>query len=314
MKNKIKKLVAMLCAFSLIGGIAVFGACGNGGDETHTTHIDTNSDGKCDECGTDVQGGLLPGGDVNDPGAILSTFSAYPDSKDELIASIKTHESETATYRFEAECTDLRGKSGPAWSGTSIESSMATAVSGSRTEGCVGFLGEPGLTVNFLVVSDRAVDDAVLTFCLGAERMDVPVNADVFTVRVDDVTQEDLYPVTEDGALGAWDLAFLVYNPTPDQLISSFECPADSVIEAEGTTTPSNFSEYLITSKLSLKEGVNSISLVITGMALDDGVGEGSTLSCKSPCIDYMKITTSAQLGFFDQQNNGYGTDGLSIV
>ena len=86
------------------------------------------------------------------------------------------------------------------------------------------------------------------------------------------------------------------------------------MILSKEATGPSNFADYLITSHLSLKEGVNSISILVAGMPLDEDMEGKTTMRCKAPCIDNMTITTSAQLGFFNQQNNGYGTDGLKIV
>jgi hypothetical protein len=130
---------------------------------------------------------------------------------------------------------------------------------------------------------------------------------------VDKVAQVDLHSVNEDGAIGSWDLAFLGYYPA-EYYISTYECPADSVILSKEATGPSNFADYLITSHLSLKEGVNSISILVAGMPLDADMEGKTTMRCKAPCIDNMTITTSAQLGFFNQQNNGYGTDGLKIV
>jgi hypothetical protein len=108
-------------------------------------------------------------------------------------------------------------------------------------------------------------------------------------------------------------LAFLGYYPAA-YYISTYECPADSVILSKEATGPSNFADFLITSHLSLKEGVNSISILVAGMPLDEDMEGKTTMRCKAPCIDNMTITTSAQLGFFNQQNNGYGTDGLKIV
>ena len=247
-------------------------------------------------------------------GLIQSEFAEFPESKDALIASIKTHTSDVATYRFEAECTDLSGKSGPGWSGETSGSSMAVGIlDGARSEGCVSYLYDADITVNFLVVCDRDVDDAVMTLRLGAEHMDMPVNTNAFTIRVDKVAQVDLHSVNEDGAIGSWDLAFLGFYPA-EYYISTYECPADSVILSKEATGPSNFADYLITSHLSLKEGVNSISILVAGMPLDADMEGKTTMRCKAPCIDNMTITTSAQLGFFNQQNNGYGTDGLKIV
>ena len=280
MKKNMKSILSVLCALIIVGTCAFF-----------PDHSKAES-----------------------AGLIQSEFAEFPESKDALIASIKTHTSDVATYRFEAECTDLSGKSGPGWSGETSGSSMAVGIlDGARSEGCVSYLYDADITVNFLVVCDRDVDDAVLTLRLGAEHMDLPVNNQAFTIRVDQVSQVDLHSVNDDGAIGSWDLAFLGYYPAA-YYISTYECPADSVILSKEATGPSNFADYLITSHLSLKEGVNSISILVAGMPLDADMEGKTTMRCKAPCIDNMTITTSAQLGFFNQQNNGYGTDGLKIV
>ena len=83
MKKNMKSILSVLCALIIVGTCAFF-----------PDHSKAES------------GGL-----------IQSEFAEFPESKDALIASIKTHTSDVATYRFEAECTDLSGKSGPGWSG-----------------------------------------------------------------------------------------------------------------------------------------------------------------------------------------------------
>lgn len=306
MQKKFKKIIAMLCAFAMAGSFAVMAGCGsaddNKNDEGNNPPI-TNPGGNGD--------GQTPGGSEGTDDA----FAAYPNMKDELIACMKTHDTETATYRFEAECTDLRGKTGPGWSGEAPGSAMAVGISGGgRYDGCVSYLYSAGLTVNFIVVCDRDVDDAVLSFSLGAERMNLPVTPDIFTIRVDKVEEADLAPVSENGAIGAWDLAFLASKPTPWYVISSFECPETSVINSKDAVAPSNFAEFKITSHLQLQAGVNCISLQIVGAQLDPDLDGKTTMECKAPCVDYMAITTDAQLGFYGQYSNSFGTDGLKIV
>lgn len=225
------------------------------------------------------------------------------------------HAEGTVTYRFEAECTDLRGKAGPGYSGTGEEKGMATYGDGaSNMNGCVSYLYAEGCSVNFLVVSDRDVENATISLCLGAEFIMVPIIPETFIIRVDPVTNEDLNPVTEDGALGAWDQAFLNYytvEETGGYEIEEFECSGDSVLDGTLLTGPGAFETFTISTQLSLKKGVNSVSMIIQGLPLQSTVG---TMLCIAPVIDYMEITTEAQLGMFGQQNNGYGTDGCKIV
>ena len=320
MRKKLKSFIAFICALTLAGGIAVLAGCNDrssGG--AHTQHVDANNDGKCDECGEDMPddgkpdddnpgGGDNPGGDTGD-----GPFADDPHNTED---SLLLHaEGETVVYRFEAECTDLRGKNGPGYSGSAPEGSMATYGDGASNEGgCVSYLYAPGMTLNFLVVSDRDVENATISLCLGAEFIAYPVSPDLFTLRVDPVTNVDLNPATEDGALGAWDQAFMQYYTVEDTggyIIDEFECPAGSAVDGTALSAPGAFQKFTISTKLSLKAGVNSVSIVITGMPLEAPTG---TMVCRAPVVDYMEITTSAQLGFFDQQENGYGDDGLSIV
>lgn len=234
-------------------------------------------------------------------------------------ATIKAHtEGKTATYIFQAECTDLRGKSGPGYSGAATTPSDMAG--GNGTESYVTYLYSQGISINFLVVSDRDVENAELSFRLGGEFMKVPVTPDVFTVRVDrKVSNDDLNEAegAEGGALGAWDAGFMNYYTNPADtdrvVISSFECPASSMIEASELTGPGKFELFKITSRLSLKKGVNCISVIIAGAAFVDS-GNHGTMTCIAPVIDYMQIKTTAQLGFYGQRDNGYGTNGLSFT
>ena len=170
------------------------------------------------------------------------------------------------------------------------------------------------MSINFLVVSDRDVENATLSFGFGAEFLMVPIIPETFIIRVDPVQNNDLNPATEDGALGAWDQAFLNYytvEETGGYIIDEFECPENTIIDGTAYSTPSAFQKVLISTKLSLKKGVNSISIIIQGLPLTSPTG---TMQCIAPCVDYMEITTDAQLGMFNQKNNGFGLDGCKIV
>ena len=312
MKTKIKKFFAILFSLTMAGGLAVMAAgCGN-----NDPVEDDNNPPTGQTPGGDEQ---TPGGDEQNPGGdeqpsagtILSSFDDYPNIKDDLISSIKTHSEGEATYRFQAECTDIRGKSGMGYSGPGTGASMMVNIGNNNA--CFSYLYVEGMTVNFIVVSDRDVEKAELSFCLGGEFVDMLVDSELFTVRVDTVAELDLMPTDEGGALGLWDDAFLNYNGNmPEDEYLVFECPIDATIHGAGSQQPTDFQEFLITTSLKLYEGVNCISMVISGK--DFETADIGTMQCQAPCVDYMSITTEAQLGFYAQQNNGYGTDGLSIV
>lgn len=310
--TKLKKILSLLCALAMAGSVAVMAAGCVGPEENDDTPPsqlpgDTQNPDDGDNTGGNTGGDDNTGGE----GTILSSFDAYPGIKDDLIASIKKHPEGEATYRFEAECTDIRGKSGMGYSGPGEGSSMMVNIGNNNA--CFSYLYVEGMTVNFIVVSDREVDDAELSFCLGGEFVDMVVDSELFTVRVDTVAEEDLKPIDENGALGAWDDLFINFDgnmPEDEYLI--FECPLDSVIHGKDSQQPTDFQEFLITTKLKLYEGVNCISMVISGKPFE--TSDIGTMQCQAPCVDYMKITTQAQLGFYDQQNNNYGTDGLTIV
>ena len=53
---------------------------------------------------------------------------------------------------------------------------------------------------------------------------------------------------------------------------------------------------------------MNSISFIT-----DNDIVLGGTLEAVAPVIDAIKITTSANLGLYEPQDNGYGTHNAAI-
>ena len=67
---------------------------------------------------------------------------------------------------------------------------------------------------------------------------------------------------------------------------------------------------YTITSTLSLKKGVNCISLITT----NNETITGTTMSAMAPAVDCIEISTTAQLGMYYQNDNGgYGVEACKI-
>lgn len=90
----------------------------------------------------------------------------------------------TTVYTFEAEHTDMTGKTGPGFSGTASEGDMiidnATASGGKA----ISYLYKKGLTLDFYIASDVAVDDATITLSLAAEMDNISFTAEEFQIVV----------------------------------------------------------------------------------------------------------------------------------
>ncbi len=221
---------------------------------------------------------------------------------------VKHEEGESVTYRFEAECTNIGGKEGPGWSGTS--KTMMVAAS-SASNGCVmSFLYKKGMSVNFVVVSDRDVDDATLVLRAGAEYIDMLIDPSRYKIRVDPVDELDLIPVSDGGAWGAWDKDFLNYYTGSNfkgYYIDSWDC-GEIHIDASNSKRVTGIADFTITTSLRLKRGVNSISFIT-----DNDIVLGGTLEAIAPVIDAIKITTSANLGLYEPRDNGFGARNAEI-
>lgn len=229
---------------------------------------------------------------------------------------LKHNEGESANYIFEAECTDLRGKSGAGYSGGATGSGMATH--NAEDIGFVTFLYTEGVSINFFIACDRDVSDAKLRARFGAEFIYVLLNPDNYTIRVDQNINPD-YLVDFDpddwdseGCLGNWDDYFLNYygiDETNGYYINEWEC-SQVEIDASNSSEIIGWKTFDLYFSLSLKRGVNCISLVTDN---DEIVGDAphGTMTATAPVIDYISIETKAQLGAFNAKDNGEGENAV---
>ena len=128
----------------------------------------------------------------------------------------------------------------------------------------------------------------------------------------------------EDGAIGAWDDFFLDYydngagKDDPDHemyTIDDWECEE---IHVDGSTLPEagGFTDFLITTELTLHKGLNCISLITYNSdqpTTSSGSPVQGTYAAIAPVVDCIKITTDAQLGMYIVMNNGQGSTGCTI-
>lgn len=169
------------------------------------------------------------------------------------------------TYVFEAEDTSLAGKSGPAFSGTAMETGMIVYDNkfGESNDRFVGYLYQRYNSLEFFINSDEAVTGVTLVARLSAEMRDYTYNMNNFVISVNG---ESL------------DYGDIVFTKVPKNSYSSVECLP--------------FEDYVISTNVTLKKGMNLITL----MTDNDDKMAGSTLLAAAPLVDCIKLTTSAVL------------------
>ncbi len=175
------------------------------------------------------------------------------------------------TYIFEAEDTNLAGKTGPGLSGTLSGPGMIqyTDEHGASNDRFVGYMYEYGVSLEFNFVSDMAVTDATLVIRLSAEIRDFDISLN--TIRMS-LNNQDI------------DYGTISFVDVP---------PANA--ESQGLDCLP-FQDYVLIENATLKEGFNIFQIVTTNY----NATEGTTLTAIAPLVDCIKITTSAVLTWDD--------------
>ena len=178
-------------------------------------------------------------------------------------------------YVFEAENTNLNGKTYPGLSGTAsaggLIQSYTTNIKGEAVGASggkyVGYMTEEGANVTFQIVSDAEVSDATIVLRLSKELGDYTFDTSNYSIE-----------------LNAKPLQFspIEFKNVPSQ---------------DGASDVSNcyalpFQDFVIAENVTLEEGLNSISCTVMN---SDAIA-GTTITANGPLIDCLKITTSAVL------------------
>lgn len=168
---------------------------------------------------------------------------------------------------FEAEDTDLSGKTGPGFSGSAPGVAMiqTSTTLGASNDRFIGYQYKRGCSLEFRIVSDMAVTDAKIVLRLSAEMRDYLMSADNYKVMVNGSS--------------------LDYKP-----IEFKNVPVDTSAGSDIKALP--FEDFVIAENVKLKEGNNNIVL----QTENDHAMEGTTMVADAPLIDCLKITTSAVL------------------
>ncbi len=185
----------------------------------------------------------------------------------QLFAKWTSAQSGESTYVFEAELTDLTGKSGPGFSGTSAETNMIVFQEGMEASGdrYISYLYQMGNSVEFYIASDKDAANVNFTARLSAEMADFTIDPNNYTISVND-------------------------TPVQYSAISFTNVPTST---NDGQCLP--FEDYVISANVTLKEGANVIKFTTANS--DNYVGSG-TISGTAPLIDCIKLTTDAVLAW----------------
>ena len=173
-------------------------------------------------------------------------------------------------YVFEAEDTDLTGKSGPGLSGKAPGTAMIQFSNklGASNDRFIGYQYDETCTLEFHIVSDMAVSDAKIVLRLSAEMRDYNMGPDNYYIMLN-------------GNL-------ISYSEI------KFENVPKSGSDDVGEVNALPFADFVILENASLKEGLNTIQL----QTANDHPLEGTTVLSDAPLIDCLKITTSAVLSW----------------
>lgn len=170
------------------------------------------------------------------------------------------------TYIFEAELVQLQGKVNPAgWSGGGGSSNWPIAmVDDTQNLGASGgiyvsWLYRKGNVLEFIITSDRDINDAIITLRLSCEERSITISNDTYKVMKDDEP--------------------IIYTPI------SF------TINDNKDALP--FEDYVVADYVRLNKGVNTFKLIT-----DNDLNMAGTADAQAPMVDCIKITTGATLSW----------------
>lgn len=168
------------------------------------------------------------------------------------------------TYVFEAEDTNLSGKTGPAISGTANEIGMIVTSEGkgASNDRSVGYLYQYGNSLEFYIVCDEAVNDVKISVSLSAEMESLSLNPGNYGIYLND---EKL----QYGTIEITDV------PEYDPISYVADC--------------AEYKWFTLGEKVSLKQGANLIKLVTE----NNESYTGTTMVAHAPLVDAIKIETS---------------------
>jgi len=180
-------------------------------------------------------------------------------------------------YTFEAEYTKLVGKSGVGFSSgaSGVEMAVKDKSYGNAVKASnnwwVSYLYYNGAFIEFDIESDSAVTDAILSLRLSVEFYDIILSTSNFTIEVN------------------------------GDAVNFSSINLDGALEGEDNKRP--FETYENIATISLKEGKNTIKLIVNN-EVAPGEIENGTIKAYAPMIDCIYVKTNASLTWEPQTSN----------
>lgn len=209
-----------------------------------------------------VRTGYAFAGWVDENGAAYD-FTAAIAADVTIKASWEKAVSGRQTYVFEAEDTNLTGKTGPAISGTANEIGMIMANDGVGASNgrYVGYMYQYGNTVDFYIAADEQLTDVLIQVSLSAEMEGLSLNPANYGVSLNGVYLD--YGVMEITDVPPMNWETYVADPAP-------------------------FKTYVVAVNATLNQGRNVIKLE----TLNNESYAGTTMLAHAPLIDCLTIET----------------------
>lgn len=181
------------------------------------------------------------------------------------------------TYTFEAELTNLTGKTGYGYSISYDDEELIRYDSAERNQSAsmgysVGYLYAEDLSIEFEIYAEEAVSNVTLTARLSSEFRDVFIAPSQTTI----------------GGNKYCDFWFLVNDTELD-----YEPIALTGAQITGAINQRPFTDHLISTKVSLKKGKNVIQLYVANSEFFE-----STVTAMAPMVDCLYLTTDATLSW----------------
>lgn len=188
-------------------------------------------------------------------------------------------EMQETLYVFEAEYTKVKTLKGVGWSNEAKGLDMimrdtdgkvgTPGVSGASNGFYVGYLYKGGITLTFVINSDRDIDNATLKLRASGEMVEsINLSSEEYLIKVND-EKIDYAGISITGI-----------DPSPDAVKHAFQ-------------------DFVITTSLKLKAGENKITLTT-----NNGIKLGGTATATAPLIDCIKITAAAELTWSPVEKN----------
>lgn len=180
-----------------------------------------------------------------------------------LTATWKKTVSGVQTWIFEAEDSNLSGKTGPAVSGTANEIGMILGHKdrNASNDRAVGYLYQYGNSIEFYIACDEDVNDATLSLSLTAEMENLTIDPGNYGIYLND--------------------AALAYGT-----IVIDNVPAFDLVTYQADVPPYEY--FIVAQNASLKKGANLVRLVTENT---QGYN-GTTMMAHAPIVDALKVET----------------------